>query len=64
MNMKEPNYELHATTWMSLTNTNTGKPSKTHISHSMQSLIKLSVVCFTELGQKNFSLYGNIKDSE
>ena len=30
----------------------------------MQSLIKLSVVLFTELGQKNFSLYGNIKDPE
>ena len=41
---------------------NIGRPSKIHINHSMQSLIKLSVVLFTELSQKNFSLYGNIKD--
>lgn len=57
-------YELHATTWMNLTGTNIGKPSKTHINYSMQSLIKSSVVFFTELGQKNFSLCGNIKDPE
>ena len=43
---------------------NKGRPSNIHINHSMQSLIKLSVVLFTELGQKNFSLYGNIKDPE
>ena len=47
-----------------VTNTDTGKPSKTRINHLMQSLVKLSVVFFTELGQKNFSLYGNIKDPE
>ena len=64
MKTNELNYELHATTWMNLTSTNIGKPSKTHINCSMQSLIKLSVVFFTELGQKNFSLCGNIKDPQ